>query len=136
MVVIIALLCVLGFFGSWIAKQKKRSPVEGFILGFAFGPLGIIVEAVLPNGTYETPVKAQGSKLSIDDQGLAAFVADRYRTALDEADPFWSDLSPTRKRAILKPLDRPLQVELKLTPTKFSEISAVARRQLFEGQNA
>jgi hypothetical protein len=39
---------LLGPFGGWIAAQKYRSPVEGLALGWIFGPLGVIVEALLP----------------------------------------------------------------------------------------
>ena len=52
------LICemIMGGFGVWIANQKGRKELEGFILGFFFGPLGIIVEAVLPLGvTVKTP---------------------------------------------------------------------------------
>lgn len=41
---------VFGGFGAWIAREKRRGPGEGLILGFLFGPLGVIVEAVLPSG--------------------------------------------------------------------------------------
>lgn len=34
--------------GAWVADQKFRSMAEGFVLGLLFGPLGVIVEALLP----------------------------------------------------------------------------------------
>ncbi len=37
-----------GWFGSWVAGQKKRRKREGFILGLLFGPLGVLVEVLLP----------------------------------------------------------------------------------------
>jgi len=40
---------MMGALASWIASQKGRSGVEGFVLGVLFGPLGVIVEAVLPS---------------------------------------------------------------------------------------
>jgi hypothetical protein len=48
-------LGVLGALGAWIAKQKRRGPIEGFILGFLFGPLGVVIEALLPAGTRDLP---------------------------------------------------------------------------------
>jgi hypothetical protein len=39
-----------GFFGLWVSIQKCRSPVEGFVIGLLFGPLGVVVEAILPQG--------------------------------------------------------------------------------------
>jgi hypothetical protein len=39
---------IFGAFGAWIAVQKRREPVEGLVLGALFGPLGCLVEAVLP----------------------------------------------------------------------------------------
>ncbi len=41
---------VFGGFGAWIAAQKRRGIFEGFVLGLLFGPLGVLVEAMLPMG--------------------------------------------------------------------------------------
>ncbi len=49
MEVLIVIWIAMGFLAAWIAAQKKRGPAEGFILGFVFGPLGVIVEALLPS---------------------------------------------------------------------------------------
>jgi hypothetical protein len=35
-------------FGAWIAAAKGRSKTEGLILGLLFGPLGCLIEALLP----------------------------------------------------------------------------------------
>ena len=43
-------IVVLGGVGYWIAQQKRRSEVEGAALGCLLGPLGWIIEAVLPTG--------------------------------------------------------------------------------------
>lgn len=34
--------------GGWVASQKRRRLVEGLVLGAGFGPLGALVEALLP----------------------------------------------------------------------------------------
>jgi hypothetical protein len=39
---------ITGFFGRYVAKQKGRSTTEGFLLGFLFSLIGVIVVAVLP----------------------------------------------------------------------------------------
>jgi hypothetical protein len=44
---------VLGGVGWWIAQQKNRSEVEGAALGCFLGPIGWVIEAVLP--TAEVP---------------------------------------------------------------------------------
>ncbi len=41
---------VLGAIGYWIAGEKNRDGVEGAALGCLLGPLGLIIEAVLPTG--------------------------------------------------------------------------------------
>jgi hypothetical protein len=42
------LMFVLGALGLWTAMQKGRSTTEGFVLGLIFGPLGVILEGLLP----------------------------------------------------------------------------------------
>jgi hypothetical protein len=41
---------VFGGLGWWIATQRRRSPWEGFALGALFGPLGAVIEALMPEG--------------------------------------------------------------------------------------
>jgi hypothetical protein len=38
--------------GAWVGIQKDRSPLEGATLGFLFGPLGVLIELLLPTGRY------------------------------------------------------------------------------------
>ena len=38
----------LGALGSYIAEKRGRSHIEGFILGFLFGAIGLLIEAFLP----------------------------------------------------------------------------------------
>jgi hypothetical protein len=53
--------------GAWVATQKERDPAEGAILGFVFGPLGVLIEALLPAGKAKA-VARPGS--SYDRVGL------------------------------------------------------------------
>lgn len=50
LVVVTAMACAFGGFGAWVAGEKRRSPVEGFVISFLFGPLGVLVVALLPAG--------------------------------------------------------------------------------------
>jgi hypothetical protein len=48
--VLVALLnLATAMLGSWVAVQKGRSQAEGAILGFLFGPIGAVIEALLPS---------------------------------------------------------------------------------------
>ena len=54
MYAILAILCwalVFGGLGRWIAIQCGRSPAEGFVVCFLFGPFGVIIELLLPKYT-------------------------------------------------------------------------------------
>ena len=46
-----------GSFGAWVARQKRRSVVEGLILGLLFGPLGVVVEGLLPQGSEPDSIR-------------------------------------------------------------------------------
>lgn len=50
---------VFGCFAAWVAKQKQRATTEGFALGMTFGPLGVLVEALLPQGNAANMSSAQ-----------------------------------------------------------------------------
>jgi len=38
--------------GVYVAYQKGRSALEGFILGILLGPFGLVIVACLPTGDY------------------------------------------------------------------------------------
>jgi len=44
----VILWCIFGLFGAYVAAQKNRAGMGGLILGFLFGPLGVLIEALLP----------------------------------------------------------------------------------------
>ena len=41
-------LIILGILGAWVSAQKNRDGLEGFLLGCLFGPLGVLIAALLP----------------------------------------------------------------------------------------
>jgi hypothetical protein len=55
LIIVLLVLAVFGGLGYWISTQKQRNPVEGAVLGAFFGPLGALIEAVLPSGNYQPP---------------------------------------------------------------------------------
>jgi|GEM_PF-5121152 len=131
LIAISVLAVMMAMLGAWIAAQKRRDTSEGVILGLLFGPLGVLIEALLPNGATQSGSISGRSQQSLNDAEVVAYIADRYRTHLDETNPYWRDFSPHRKRSVLKPLDKHLQAELKLSPTQFSNYAAAARQSLF-----
>ena len=44
-----ALLLVCAALGGMVASWKDRSPTEGMLLGLYLGPLGLVVEKLLPD---------------------------------------------------------------------------------------
>jgi hypothetical protein len=50
-VVFVSMICAAA--EVWMAAYKLRTPFEGFMLGFFLGPVGIVIEAALPElGEY------------------------------------------------------------------------------------
>jgi len=48
MLIRILIWCALGYAGGWIAARKGYPPKLGVVVGVLFGPLGLIVGALLP----------------------------------------------------------------------------------------
>src|SRR5271157_5188964 len=44
----VAIWFIFAILGAWIASQKGRSGGEGFALGCLFGPIGVLIAALLP----------------------------------------------------------------------------------------
>ncbi len=132
LILAVILAVSMGGLSAWIAGQKRRDTSEGFILGFLFGPFGVLVEALLPQGNKQAGSGISPAPRNIDEVGVIATIADRFRTALEEADPYWESLSYHRKRAILRSPEKQLIKELRLSPTQFSDYAAEARRVVFK----
>lgn len=60
--VVLACWTIFAFLGSWIAVAKRRAGPEGFMLGLLFGPLGCLIEALLPNVSEAKYAEEQEAK--------------------------------------------------------------------------
>jgi hypothetical protein len=54
---LVSVWLAFGVAGYYVAGQKRRSTAEGFWMGVLFGPLGVLIEALLPTITPEKPVR-------------------------------------------------------------------------------
>lgn len=59
---ILILAVISGFIGKWIAKNKGRDDLEGFLLGFFLAPIGWIIEGLLPSMTIPIARPMPGQK--------------------------------------------------------------------------
>ena len=50
----LTLALITGFFGIYVAKKRGRSNTEGFLLGFFFSLLGVLIEVMLPKSEHST----------------------------------------------------------------------------------
>lgn len=114
--------------GAWVGAAKRRGALEGAILGAMLGPLGVLVAALLPPGE---PPRGPARRRPIDDLGAIAAIAERFRSALDAADPDWERLPYHRKRRLLRPHEAATRAESGLSASEFADFAAEARRILF-----
>jgi hypothetical protein len=130
--VIVAIWCAFAASGAWIATQKSRDALEGFLLGLLFGPVGVLIELFLPMNA-RLPGSTAGSLMrgSIDEMGIVTMIANRFRNALEEADPNWKRLPSGQIRALLKPVEETITDELEISHSRFADYAAEARRMLF-----
>lgn len=47
---IVGVWLACGGMGGYVAHAKDRAPAEGAVFGLLLGPLGVLVEALLPEG--------------------------------------------------------------------------------------
>lgn len=64
---------------------------------------------------YTRSVVGTATPRKIDELGVIAAIADRFRTALEAVGPDWERLPHSRKRSILKPIEKQLIRELRAT---------------------
>jgi hypothetical protein len=128
---------VMGALGAFVALQKGRSPIEGLMMGFLFGPFGVLITALLPtmptgdkHGQSDSASIGQGKARSLEDRRQIAYLEDRYRDILEEVAPDWRNAPYHRRKTLLRNYDKKLMKELKLTPTRFDELSIAAMRPI------
>jgi hypothetical protein len=120
LVVLVPIWGVMAVFGAWVAMQKQRTPVEGFLLGILFGPIAALIAALLPR------------RRSLDERGQIAYLETRYRELLYEADLNWRRLSYHRRQALMIMFYQRLMEELKPTPSQFDDLSVEAKRSILD----
>ena len=120
------LVCAVA--GGSVAKEKNRDAVEGILFGAVFGPIGILITALLPTKpSSDQPRQAnvgsigQRKPRSLEERGRIFYLEDRYRDVLENIAPDWRKASYHRRKAVLRNYDKQLMKELKLTPTQFDE---------------
>jgi hypothetical protein len=130
---------VMGALGAFVALQKGRSPIEGLLMGFLFGPFGVLITALLPTmptgdkqGQADSGIIGQSKARSLEDRRQIAYLEDRYRDILEEVAPDWRKAPYHRRKTLLRSYDKPLMKELKLTPTRFDELSIEAMRPILK----
>jgi hypothetical protein len=130
LVLLVALAAVFGGLGTFIAAQKRRGAAEGFVLGFLFGPLGVLVELFLPQGERNSigDTLNAGVHRNINELGAIAEIAERFRCTLEETDLNWQRLPYRRKRQILSSAERKIMNDLRLSAAVFNNYAPEARR--------
>src|SRR4051794_29012321 len=109
MLLMIMLLFLLAGFGTGISQQKRRSQSEVFLLGFLFGPLGCLVEAVLPEGARPIPI--YGRPRPATNAVAASTGKDFLKRAvghLDKDHPDWRRSRPERLASLIRPYETDL----------------------------
>jgi hypothetical protein len=94
---VIAVMLIFGAFGRYVAAEKNRDPGEGFLLGLLFGPLGVLVEACLPNiPPPATPAPPSSAEIALMRRQEADRQSEKEKAAAALAD------FRRRKEAILQ----------------------------------
>src|SRR5271157_2418428 len=140
LLLIIAMIwLVMEALGAFVALQKGRSTTQGLFVGFLFGPFGVLITALLPTtptgdkqGQADSGIIGQSKARSLEDRRQIAYLEDRYRDILEEVAPDWRKAPYHRRKTLLRSYDKPLMKELKLTPTRFDELSIEAMRPILK----
>jgi hypothetical protein len=82
---------LFGILGSWVSVQKNRDGSEGFLLGCLFGPLGVLIAALVP--TLPKPAATQLSKPSSEREPTP----EEKEAARREADELRDELNAERE---------------------------------------
>ena len=126
--------------GAYVAAQKHRPTGEGLTLGFLFGPLGVLIVALLPQGAarpvVRPPTPRRSSPIQEDlDPELTAFVEDQIRKAMDARDGAWNVRPYRDQRALFRDAERrvgrfALAEYRRLTKSELADLSRQARRSI------
>jgi hypothetical protein len=109
---VVFMMGMMAYLGAWTARLQRRDPWEGFVLGVLLGPIGAVVEVLLPDGTRRSSAgKIPADARDIEKVSVITALADRFRSTLHEADPNWETLPYPRKRCLLKSAEKRLRRE-------------------------
>lgn len=135
--ILLASCLVCAAAGASVAKEKNRDAVEGILFGAVFGPIGILITALLPTKpSSDQPAQAyvgtidQRKTRSLEDRNRIFYLEDRYRDILEEVAPDWRKASYHRRKVVLRNYDKQLMKELKLSRTQFDDLSIEAMRPI------
>jgi hypothetical protein len=74
---LLAAFVLHGLVGGYIAGEKNRSPGEGFVLGFALGPLGLLVAVLMPTKPAPKPSRPRGAAATIKRRSVEGWQPPR-----------------------------------------------------------
>lgn len=108
--VLVVVAVIFGALGGYVAREKCRPLSEGWTLGILFGPLGAIVEGLLP--TIDPMVEIlrkerqadEADKPAVDEaERIARYHAMREKQRQDKIDAIARAAKPTQSIAAPKP---------------------------------
>jgi len=97
---------VFAVLGAYIAAQKNRDQGEGLLLGCLFGPLGVLIEALLPIGhdqktreeEREAAITERETATAGRDKAQKEWVAKQAKQALSWMSAVWEWHTARRAR--------------------------------------
>jgi hypothetical protein len=69
-------LLVCGGFGAYVAHQKGRSRLEGFLFGLILGPIGVVAVGTLPTLERTAPAAEEEEH---EGEEIARRIAERFQ---------------------------------------------------------
>ena len=74
--IVVAYLLVCGGFGTYVAHQKGRSGLEGFLFGLILGPIGVAAVGTMPTLERTAPAAEEGEE---EGDEIGRRIAERFQ---------------------------------------------------------